>query len=223
MNTLLKSIAAASFLLAGSTALTAPVMAQQAVKGIAVADQRVAIVQSSAFANARQQRPTTYKAQYDQATALKAQIDAQLKPLYEKANADSQAANPDNASLQQQVVQIRQIEQQGQQQINQILQPVALSEAYVLEQIQDKLDQAVKNAMTKKGISLVLDEGATISHVASYDMTQDITNELNALLPNAQLVPPEGWLPREQREAQARAAAAQQGQAAAPTPQPQGR
>lgn len=223
MNTLLKSIAAAGVMLAGSTALTAPVMAQQIVKGIAVADQRTAIVQSSAFTNARQQRATTYKAQYDQATALKAQIDAQLKPLYEKANADAQAENPDNASLQQQVVAIRQIEQQGQEQINQVLQPVALSEAYVLEQIQDQLDQAVKNAMNKKNISIVLDESATISHVASYDLTQDITNELNALLPNAQIVPPQGWVPRQQREAQARAAAAQQGQATAPAPQVEGR
>ncbi|MGQ3228737.1 MAG: OmpH family outer membrane protein, partial [Blastomonas fulva] len=59
-----------------------------------------------------------------------------------------------------------------------------------------------------------------------YDLTKDITAELNAAIPTAQLVPPQGWLPRAQREQQARQAAAS-GAAAAPAAptaqQPEGR
>jgi hypothetical protein len=54
---------------------------------------------------------------------------------------------------------------------------------------------------------------------AAYNMTQDVINELNAILPNAQLVPPQGWLPREVREQQAAA----QGAAPATTPTTGGR
>jgi hypothetical protein len=45
-----------------------------------------------------------------------------------------------------------------------------------------------------------------------------VLNEVNALIPSAQLVPPDGWLPREQRQQQAAAAAAQGQQQPAPAP-----
>jgi Skp family chaperone for outer membrane proteins len=206
----------------------APVAAQ-AVAGIGVADQRRAVVESSAFVNANNARPTTYKAQYDAAQAKSNQIRQQLEPLVNKFNTDVQAPNAqaNQAALQQQLGQIQQLREQGSQEVQEILQPVALSEAYVLEQISDKFDQAVRQAMTKRKISIVLETGATLAHNDAYDLTKDITAELNTLIPTAQLVPPQGWLPRAQREAQARqAAAAGQAPAAPATPaaqQPEGR
>ncbi|MFM9935457.1 MAG: OmpH family outer membrane protein, partial [Novosphingobium sp.] len=58
-----------------------------------------------------------------------------------------------------------------------------------------------------------------------YNLNQDILNELNTVIPTAQLVPPAGWMPRAQREAAAQQAAAQ-GAAAPAAPagkQPEGR
>jgi hypothetical protein len=59
----------------------------------------------------------------------------------------------------------------------------------------------------------------------AYNLNQDILNELNTLLPSAQLVPPTGWEPRELREARAQqaAAAGQQPAAATTTTPPAGR
>jgi Skp family chaperone for outer membrane proteins len=220
---------AAALLAAGSLAsgAIAPVAAQ-AVAGIGVADQRRAVIESAAFVNANAARPTTYKAQYDAAQAKSNQIRQQLEPLVTKFNADVQApnANANQAALQQQLVQIQQLREQGSQEVQEILQPVALSEAYVLEQISDKFDQAVRTAMTKRKISIVFEVGSTLAHNDAYDLTKDITAELNASIPNAQLVPPQGWLPRQQREAQARAAAANgaaQAPAAPAAQQPEGR
>ncbi len=228
MKLLLKCTAAA-LMAAGTIAsgAIAPVAAQ-AVSGLGVADQRRAVVESAAFVNANAARPTTYKAQYDAAQAKSNQIRQQLEPLVNKFNTDVQAPNAqaNQAALQQQLGQIQQLREQGSQEVQEILQPVALSEAYVLEQISDKFDAAVRSAMTKRKISIVFEVGSTLAHNDAYDLTKDITAELNAAIPTAQLVPPQGWLPRQQREQQARAAAAQ-GQAAAPAApaaqQPEGR
>jgi hypothetical protein len=68
-----------------------------------------------------------------------------------------------------------------------------------------------------------------LARANAYDLTDEIVAELNALLPTAQLVPPQGWEPREIREARAQQAAQQAGNrpAAAPAapagPQPEGR
>ena len=91
------------------------------------------------------------------------------------------------------------------------------------EQIEDLLDDAVQAAAKKKNVSLILDpsSGVVVYADAKYNITQDVVNELNRLLPSAQLVPPQGWLPREARQQQEAAAA--QGAAPAAAPQPQGR
>ncbi|MBB3858957.1 Skp family chaperone for outer membrane proteins [Novosphingobium hassiacum] len=209
----------ASALLAGiAVASVAPTMAvAQAVvaPGIAIANPPAVVAASTAYTVAQQQRPTTYKPQIDQANARKAQIEAQLRPLVAKLEADSKAANPNQAALQQQYGQIQQIQQAGEAEIQKILEPLNLSQQYVLEQIGDKLDAATQAAMDKKKISVVLDSQAVIKAGQTYNLNQDILAELNKAIPSATLVPPAGWLPRAQREQQAQAAAAQQGAAAA--------
>jgi Skp family chaperone for outer membrane proteins len=203
-------------------AALAPAAAQQ-VAGIGVVNPQAVIVNSTAFRTAQQQRPVTYKPQIDQATARREAIAAQLQPLYEKLQADSQAPNAaqNQAALQQQYAQIQQIEGTGERELNQILAPVQLSVAYVEEQLTDQLPAAIQAAATKKNVSLVLSPEGVLYGAAPYNMNQDVLAELNTLLPTAQLVPPQGWLPREmreQQEAQAQAAAAQQ--PAASTTQP---
>ena len=214
MNTLSKTFLA---LAAPVAVLAAAPASAQMVKGLAVANPTAVVALSNAYKVAEQQRPVTYKPQIDQANARKAAIENQLRPLATKLQTDARAANPNQASLQQQYAQIQQIEQAGQQEINTILQPVALSRAYVVEQIGDKLEQATKQAMAKQRIDILLDAQSVINAPETYNLNQAILNELNALLPSAQLVPPAGWLPRAQREAQAQAAAQQP---AAPATQP---
>lgn len=226
MKILLKSAMIAGLVTAAAAPL--PVLAQAAssgpiVPGLAVADLDGAIGGSTAFRTAQQQRPTTYKAQIDQAEARRQAITTQLQPLIDKFNKDRQANVP-AATLQQQAQQIEQIQQSGQQELQRILQPVALSEAYAQEQLEDKLDQAVKNAMSAKKVSLLLNPQAIVAvNNNAYNLTPDITSQLNTLVPSVQVVPPQGWEPRQVREARA-AQAAQQAPATQPAgPQPQGR
>ncbi|MDE2403349.1 MAG: OmpH family outer membrane protein [Sphingomonadales bacterium] len=203
--------------LAAKPAPAAPAPAAAAgtvgVNGIAVANIEGVIANSAAFKTAQTQRPVTYKAQIDQAEARRKAIGAQLQPLIDKFKKD-QAAGATGAVLQPQAQAIQQIQESGNQELQKIVEPVALSEAYVQEQINDKLGAAIQAAMTKNGVTLLLNPQSVLAVGKSYDLSMAILNELNAALPTAQLVPPAGWLPREQREQQAQQAA-QRGNAAA--------
>lgn len=218
MKKLLQPVLAAGLILSAAPMIATPAVAQDAaVKGIGVVSLPAVRANANANKVAEQQREVTYKAQFDAAETRRQQIAAQLQPMVDKFNADRQAANPNEQALQQQAAQINQIQQAGQQELKNILAPVLLSRAYVEEQIDDKLDQAVQNAAKKKGVSLILDpsQGAIIFAAAPYNMTQDVLNELNNLIPAAQLVPPAGWEPRAVRERKAAMAKAQQAQQAA--------
>jgi Skp family chaperone for outer membrane proteins len=232
MKTTFKSALAATAL--GAALIAAPQAfaakkdapaASGVVSAIGVINPEGILVSSTAFQTAEQQRPVTYKATIDAAQAREAQIQAQLKPLADKFNTDRAAAKPNNAALQQQFAQIQQLRQSGDQELQEMLQPLELSRQYVIEQIEDKLGTAVDQAMAKRGVSIVLRRDAVIKANGAYDLNQAVLTELNALIPSAQLVPPQGWMPRAEREAAAQRAAqqgAQQGGAAAKPAQPAG-
>jgi Skp family chaperone for outer membrane proteins len=226
------ALAGFALALAVPTALVSTPALAQAARGVAIVNVQAVIANSNALRTAEQQRPVTYKAQYDAATAKRTQLEAQLKPLVEKFNRDRTAANAaqNQASLQQQAASLQQLQDQGNRELQTILQPVALSSAYVEEQIGAQLQTAISNAAKKKNMTLVVSAEGVLYVDPAYNLSQDVLAELNTLLPSAQLVPPAGWLPRELREQQEAAqqqAAAQGGAApAAPAPtttQPTGR
>ncbi len=201
----------------------APAPASNVVQGIAVANLQAAVSNTDAFRVAQQQRPVTYKPQYDQAQARGNALEAQIKPMIDRFNAARQGTMTPalQTQLQTQARAIQDLQEKGKQEIQQILLPVALSEAFVNEQIEDKLDQAVQKAMEKSRVTLLLQPGAVLARANAYDLTDEIVAELNTLLPTAQLVPPQGWEPREIREARAQQAAQQAPRpaaAAAPAP-----
>src|SRR3546814_17306544 len=78
------------------------------VAGIAVADPEAAVANTRAWATAKQQIETTYKAQLDQAEARRQAIATELKPLYDAFNTARNAANPHQASLNTQAQKNRQ-------------------------------------------------------------------------------------------------------------------
>jgi Skp family chaperone for outer membrane proteins len=211
-----------------TAAPAAPANSGPIVPGLGVANLDAVIGNSTAFRVAQTQRPTTYKAQIDAAEARRAQISGQLQPLVDRFNRESRAANANTpaaqASLQQQAQTIQRIQQEGQAELQRILEPVALSEAYVQEQIGDKLNAAIQAAMAKRRITLIIAPQSVLAASNAYNMNQAILDELNVAIPQAQLVPPAGWEPREVREAKAQQAAQQQpaqpGAAPQPAPRP---
>jgi Skp family chaperone for outer membrane proteins len=208
MKNLFKPIAIAALLLAGTSTIVqakpAPAAATAAKGPIAVVNLNGVVGNSTAFRTAQTQRGVTYKPQIDSAEARRAQIIAQLQPMAEKFQRDRSAPNANNAALMQEQQTIQQLQDAGTQELQRIMQPVALSDAYVQEQITDKLGAAMKSAMDKNGVSVLLKaEAVQMVTSETYDLTPEVLAELNALVPSVQIVPPAGWLPREQRDQRA--------------------
>lgn len=197
---------------AAALAVAAPAMAQS----ISVADLDKAVQSTSAYTNAQNAIKVTYKAQIDQFNTRSTAINAELKPLADAFDAARKAPNANQTALRTQYEAIEKKREAGQQELGKILQPVQLAQAYVNEQIVAQLDAAIKRAMTKKKVDLVLVPQATVSYQPTIDMTADVTAELNTAIPNANIVPPAGWQPGNRGQ--------QPGQPAQPsTPAPQGR
>lgn len=232
MSTMTKTVALAAGLALATVAAQPALAAKPApaaaagtggtiVQGLGVASFDAIIANSNAYKAAETQRQTTYKAQFDQAQTRNTALTAQIKPLVDKFNADRQGGKVAAASLEQQAGAIQQIQENGKAELQRILQPVGLSQAYVNEQIEDKLNDAVKAAMTKKSVSILISPDAILAvNGGAYNLNQDILNELNTSLPSAQLVPPAGWEPRQVREQRAQAQGAQGQAPAAPAAAP---
>jgi Outer membrane protein (OmpH-like) len=208
---------------------TAPI-----VPGLGIANIEAIRQNSNAFRVAEQQRVTTYQAVTDQARTRAQQLDAQLAPLADRIRAAQAAPNASTpaatAAIQAQIAQYQQLQQAGQAEIQQIMLPIQMSKAFTDEQINEKLGQAVEQAVVSRRISLLIPPDVILHADNAYNMNQPILDALNVLVPSVQIVPPAGWEPREIREqrAQAAAAAAAAGQAPAaaagqtPAPAPAG-
>lgn len=60
--------------------------------------------------------------------------------------------------------------------------------------------------MAKKQVALLLQPPAAIRTLTQADLTKDISNELNLLVPSVTITPPPGWQPGQPRDAQDRTA-----------------
>lgn len=230
MKTLLKPIAGAALVLAlaASPALaqTKPAAASAStgtvVAGLGVADLEAVLLNTSAYRTGEQQRPVTYKATIDQAQARGKALQTQIQALNAKLQKDAAAPGANRAALEQQAAALQKMQESGQAELNNIIKPVVYSREYVKEQIEEKMDAAVKAVMARRNVSLLLaPQSVILSTSSAYDMSQDIVNEINRVLPSATLSPPAGWEPRQIREARAQQAAQQAatpGAAAAPRP-----
>lgn len=206
MKTFLKAVALATVPVAALAAGIVPAAAQSKL-GIAVVDMDEAVNKSVAATNARNQMQTTYKANIDNFNTRKTALDADLKQKAEAFQQAAQAANgKPSPALQTQYEGLQQSQQAAQSELQKIGQPIALANAYIEEQISAKIGDALKAAMTKNKVDLVLQPGATVSYQPTVDITGAVTAELNTLVPSVNIVPPAGWQPGGQQQAAAGAA-----------------
>ena len=204
-------------LLAASALALAPV-APAAAQSVAYSDVQQIMAQSQAARSADQQMRVTYKATYDQIESRSRVLQAELNAMVVKFQAD-QKTNPNNPALQAQAKAIQDKQRAAQEELSKLSDPIERVNAYVLEQIDAKLDAAVSAAMAKKNVSLLLQRGAVIKNTPGTDLTPDILAELNVMIPSASITPPADWQPGQQGGRAAAPAAA----AASAKSQPQGR
>ena len=184
-------------------ALTAVPAAAQS-NGIGVVSLERAVGQSAAYTTATQQMQTTYKSTIDSLKTRQTAIEAEMKQKRDALEAAAKAAgDKPNPAVQTLYDAYQKRLGEVQQELQALAQPINLAQAYVQEQIVAKLDDALKAAMTKSKVQIVLKEAATESYVPSTDITNAVVAELNTLVPSVGIVPPQGWRPGQQGQAQA--------------------
>jgi Skp family chaperone for outer membrane proteins len=194
----------------------------QAVGGIGVADLEDAMQKSNAFVLAVNQIKITYKAQLDAFEARRVALEAALAPKVEAFQAAQKVPNANQPALQVQLTALQKQKQDGDRELATMYGPVQRVTAYVQEQIGRNMEAALKSAMRKKGVGVVLSPNpqVTISYVPSADITNDIVTELNVLVPTVSTAVPAGWQPGQAAGAAAPARPAAPAPAGTPAPRP---
>lgn len=210
MKTFATAVAAALLSATGVAAFAVPAAAQNA-PSIGVVNVQLAAERSNAYTTAMQQIQTTYAAQIQQANQRRTAIQTELAPQVQAFQQAQAAANPNQQQLAQQYQAIQQRQQAGQREIAQIIQPAALAQAYVEEQIGAQIEAAIDRVMTRRRLTIILRPEATVKASPTVDVTQDVTTELNTALPAVSITPPAGWQPGGQQAPAAPAAPQQQG------------
>lgn len=199
-------------------AVAAPAQAQ--VGGIAVANPEAAVANSRAWATARGQIETTYKAQLDQANTRRDALAREIQPLVNAFQTASQQPNANQAALQTQANTIRTREQQGQAELSRLTAPAQRAQAYAIEQISNRLPEAVQAVTRARNVSLLLRPDAALFAQPAADVTPQITTELDRLVPSVSIAVPANWQPGQQRGAAPAAAPAAGARPATPAPAP---
>jgi Skp family chaperone for outer membrane proteins len=215
----------------GETTQVVPVSAPTPAKGgksagaqgIATANQEVAMLRTNAYRVAMEQMAVTYKAQIDARDGRARTLNAELQAMGLKIEEDSKKpANQANPKLLEPAVKAFQSKQQAAQaEVQQLSGQIDLALAYVEEQLSLKESEAIRAAMRKNKIDMLIAPNVIIARENTVDITAALTDEYNVLVPQVQIVPPAGYRPGAliaQAEQAARAAAGAQTPAAPTAP-----
>lgn len=162
---------------------------------VATVDVDGAVQSSAAFTTAVTQIQTTYAAQIQNRQVRAQVLQQELQALAATAQAE-QARTPQNpTALQAAITAYRTRQQAAEQELQTLSQPIDLAVTYVREQITLQLSAAVRTASTARGISLLVNNESVVWRSEAADLTPAVIAELNRLVPNVQIVPPEGYQP----------------------------
>ena len=134
-----------------------------------------------------------------QATALQTRqqtLATQLRPegqSLQQAIA-ALAGKQSDAALRQRIEAFQVKQNQANQELEQGQQRLQSTQAHVLQQINQRLDPAVNQAMTARGANLAVSVDATLAHAQTVDITTDVLARLNQALPAVSVTP----LPQQQ-------------------------
>ena len=156
MTKLLTSLA-----LASAIAVAAPAAAQ--VQGVATVDLEAAVGGVAALKTAQQTIQTQYKTQIDAFTARRTAAAQELQPLQQEIETLRRTSNTPPATLQAKVSAFQSREAALQQQLAPLAAPFQRPLAFAQAQVQEKLEQAIKAAMTAKRVGIVVNPQAVLA------------------------------------------------------------
>ncbi len=170
---------------------------------VAVFNQEAAVVNTAAYKAAAAQIQTTFKTQIAAYQTRGQALQAEQVTL--RAEIETMQKNPATTkpALDAKIAAFQAKAQAAQAELNRLALPFARPDAYVKEQIDSKTEAALKAAMSARKVSLVISPEAVIAAQNAADITLDVVNQLNALVPSASITPPANWQPGQANQAAA--------------------
>jgi len=187
--------------------LAAPLSAQVAPAttspaSVAIVDLNAAVGGSAAAKAAATQIEATYKTQITAFQTRQSAINAELTPLRNEIETLQRNPATPKATLDAKIAAFQSRGQTAQTELQRLAQPFGRAQAYVKEQIQAKLEPALKAAMAAKKVQIILSSEA-VTYATGGDLTADVVTQLNALVPSASITPPANWQPGQGDQAAA--------------------
>ena len=186
MTKTLISLALPLALVAGSGVAHAQAKLSPAV--IAIVDSEKIFRECNACKAAQAQLQTQLTQIQQRAQALGTPLQTEAQSL--DAAVKALAGKPADAALQKRATDFQQKQTAAQQEIQQREQTFNRNRQYVAQQVQQKMGPIVSQAMTARGATVALDQGATLASAASIDITNDVLTALNAQLPSVSTTAP---------------------------------
>ena len=187
-----------------SAALAASILptaaAAQAIPGavIAVVDLEKVTSQCNAC-------KTATAALRSQATSLQTRQQALVTPLQTEQksiqaaiDALPQGKEPD-AALKARATAFQTKYQQAQEEVARSEQQIQRNQAYINQQVRDKLGPIYSQVMQRRGANIMVETGTTLATATSVDVTNDVLAALNAAMPTLQTTAPAQAAPKQQQ------------------------
>jgi Skp family chaperone for outer membrane proteins len=95
-----------------------------------------------------------------------------------------------DATLQARAKAFQAKQQQGVEELQRQAQQLERNQAYVNQQIRDKLNTVYTPVMQKRGANMVVEIGTTLASSSNLDVTNDVLTALNAAMPSIQTIAP---------------------------------
>ena len=199
MKSVIKMAAlAASVALIPAAANAQVAAAAPMTSNVAIMDLEAAVTNSAAFQAGMAQIETTYKVQIAAVKVRQAALNTELTGLKtEFENLQKNPATP-RPTLEAKAAALQAKGQAAQEELQRLATPIQRPQAYVKEQVEAKLEQAAKNAMATKRVTIALRPEAAWLNNPVADITADVVTQLNALVPSASTTPPANWQPGQQ-------------------------
>lgn len=120
---------------------------------------------------------------------LAAPLESEQKSLQAAIDALPKGKEPD-AALQARIRAFQNKQQTGQQELARSQEQLRRDQAYILQQIRDKLGPIYQQVMQRRGANLMVETGTTLAASNNVDVTNDVLTALNAALPSVQTTAP---------------------------------
>ena len=172
----------------------------------AIADFGAAVRGSKAFQAAARQVQTQYKTQIDAFNTRSQPLQAELQRSADEIRTLQNNGTPE-ATLNQKIQAFQARQQAIQAELAPASAPFERPLAYAEEQVTAKLDQATRAAMNAKRVNVLLRPEAVAFAMPTSNITADITQQLEALVPAVSIAVPANWQPAGQGGAAAAPAA----------------